>query len=123
MAILDASAALASILGEPGAEIVDSHLPAQMSTVTFAETRAKLLLRGVPVSDADEALERLGDVVPLSKEMAVVVGDLVSRLRQYDFSLGDCCCLATGIVLGETVLTSDQEWLRHETGASVRLIR
>ena len=93
-----------------------------MSAVTFAEARAKLLLRGIPADEADRSLSELTEIIAFNREIGQVAADLVFRFRRYDFSLGDCC-LATGIVLDEVILTSDRDWLAYETGAKVELIR
>ncbi len=64
--VLDASAVLAVLNGEPGAEAVWEHLPgAQLSAVNAAEVAAKLVDGGLGTERAGQSLDRLGTrVVP-----------------------------------------------------------
>jgi len=55
--VMDASAVLASLNGEPGAEVVDAALAGSMvSAVNFAEVVSKLIVRGMPEVEAAEAV-------------------------------------------------------------------
>ena len=74
--VLDASAVLAVLNGEPGAEAVWECLPgAHLSAVNAAEVAAKLVDGGLDAERAGQSLERLGarvvsfeagDVVPVA---------------------------------------------------------
>lgn len=59
--MLDASAVLALLHNEPGAEMVAKKLPnAGLSTVNLAEVVTKLVDAGMPLDDAREAVDTLG---------------------------------------------------------------
>ena len=50
-------------------------------------------------------------------------GRLRAVTRTEGLSLGDRACLATAILLGVAVLTSDRSWLRLDLGVPVRSLR
>ena len=123
--VLDASALLAWLHDEPGAEVVDPLLPGSvLSTVNLAEAWQKLDQHG---TDADRALRRvrlLGvRTEPFSDDDAVRAARLWSRGHRAGLSLGDRCCLALAVRLGTPVLTADRAWREIETPVEVRVIR
>jgi ribonuclease VapC len=123
--VLDASALLAWLHDEPGAEIVDPVLPGSvLSTVNLAEVWQKLDQHGI---DADRALRRvrlLGvRTEPFSDDDAVRAARLWSRGRRTGLSLGDRCCLALADRLGAPVLTADRAWRGVGASVEVRIIR
>ncbi len=71
-AVLDASAVLALLFSEPGADVVRPRMRGGLiSTVNLAEVLAKLVDKGVPAEDAARAVDMLGmEPVPLSVEQA-----------------------------------------------------
>ena len=111
--VLDASAVLAVILEEPGADIVVEALRsgAAMSTVNVAEVAARLNQDGW--SDAEVALvfDSLGiELLPFDPGAALLSGRLRTATREFGLGLGDRACLASGLVEGCPVLTSDRSW-------------
>ncbi len=70
--VIDASAVLALLFAEPGAEVVNKCLAAgTISVVNLAETLAKLVDRGVPVSEAARAVALLAlKVAPMTETQA-----------------------------------------------------
>ena len=77
--VLDASALLAILNQEPGAEKLTPELlsTAAISTVNLAELHGKLVGRGLSPDDAWEAaLSPIREAVPFSSEHARLVGDL-----------------------------------------------
>lgn len=123
--IIDASALLAAMLGEPGAEIVAPLLAdARVSAVNLAEVIAKLQERGVPEVDIDESLADLDlDIVPFDASQARHAGLLRASTRKAGLSLGDRACLALAIDTGGIAITADAAWSNVDTEASIRLIR
>ena len=125
--VLDASAVLAVILEEPGAEVVVEVLRsgAAMSTVNVAEVAARLHQDGW--SDAEVALvfESLGiEVLPFGPEAALLSGRLRMATREFGLGLGDRACLASALVEGCPVLTSDRSWQALDIAdADIRCIR
>ena len=111
--VLDASAVLAVILEEPGADVVVEALRsgAAMSTVNVAEVAARLHQDGW--SDAEVALvfDSLGiEALPFDPESALLSGRLRTATREFGLGLGDRACLACARAEGCPVLTSDRSW-------------
>lgn len=111
--VLDASAVLAVILEEPGADVVAEALRsgAAMSTVNVAEVAARLHQDGWSGSEVALVFESLGiEVLPFAPEAALLSGRLRLATRTFGLGLGDRACLATGRIEGCPVLTSDRSW-------------
>jgi len=123
--VLDASAVLALLAGEPGAQTVSSYIPdAAISTVNVAEVGAKLADRGMREQDVRGAIGVLGlDVATFDEESAYQAAMLRDRTRRLGLSLGDRACLALGAARGLPVLTADRSWAGLNIGIEVRLIR
>ena len=102
----DASALLALLLDEPGADRLRERQPdAVISAVNTAEVLAKLVSRGVPLPEAQSAIDALHmDVVPFDAVSASISGKFVRK----GVSLGDRCFLAAAIQTGGG-WTSDRE--------------
>jgi len=79
--VLDASALLAVLNQEPGAEKLTPELlsGAAISTVNLAEVHSKLVSRGLPPDEAWEAaMSPVREAVPFAPDHAKLVGDLVA---------------------------------------------
>ncbi len=126
MTLLDASALLAYVLDEPGAEVVEEALAdgGAIGTVNLAEVLTKLADVG---EDPRSAMDRLGflplEVVPFDENLAVEVARLRPHTSAAGLSLGDRACLALGRRLGLRVLTSDGAWLGLVADLDIQLIR
>ena len=124
--VLDASALLALLNQEPGAETLTPELlsGAAISTVNLAEVHGKLVGRGLSPEDAWEAaLGPIREAVPFTAEHARLVGDLVAQTRLLGLSLGDRACLALGLALKAPVYTADKSWKKLKLGAHIHIIR
>ena len=124
--VLDASALLALLNQEPGAETLTPELlsGAAISTVNLAEVHSKLVGRGLSPDDAWEAaLGPIREAVPFTAEHARFVGDLVAQTRPLGLSLGDRACLALGLALKAPVYTADKSWKKLKLGARIHVIR
>ena len=123
--VLDASAVLAVLNGEPGAEVVWDCLPgAHLSAVNAAEVAAKLVDGGLDAEGAGQSLERLGArVVPFEAADVVPVAHIRLATRAAGLSLGDRACLALARRLGWPALTADRQWRDIQVDVEVRLIR
>lgn len=123
--VLDASAVLALLAGEPGWEAVARVVSgATISAVNLSEVVAKLAERAMPEREIREALAGLGLVVsPFTEEDAYVGGLLRQRTRAVGLGLGDRACLALGRRLGARVHTADRTWLALDLGVDVQLVR
>lgn len=122
--VLDASAVLALLNDEPGADRVWPHLPgAHLSAVNAAEVVAKLVDAGLDADAAVQALDRLGlRIQPFGRDDILPAARLRAVTRSTGLSLGDRACLALASRLRAPALTADREWRRLETGVEVRLI-
>ena len=126
MTVLDASAVLALVQDEPGAELVERELAgAWMSTVNVAEVAGKLV-------DADLDPRRLGPLLraagvriePLTVRDAELAGALRAAAGGRGLSLGDRCCLSLALRDPDrAVLTADRAWAMLDLPVTVRLIR
>ena len=105
-AVLDASAVLAILQGEPGADAVRPILArARICSVNAAEVLAKLVRDGMPSRDAAAALAALHlDHFPFGPDDAERSAAYVAK----GVSLGDRCFLAASARFGEG-FTSDRQ--------------
>ena len=122
--VLDSSAVLALLLGEPGAETVTSTLPgALLSAVNCAEVVTKLGERGMPVAEARAAIEAIGaELVGFDTDQACLAGEFRGATRSAGLSLGDRACLALARLRGLRAMTADAAWARVP-GLDIVLIR
>jgi PIN domain nuclease of toxin-antitoxin system len=104
--VFDASAALALLQGETGADkLSDLQADALIGSVNVAEVLAKLVSRGMPLQDAQDAFEALHlEVVSFEPASALASAKYVSK----GVSLGDRCFLAAAHQFGYG-LTSDHD--------------
>lgn len=121
--VLDASALLALMLGEDGADAVHAVLArAQIGAVNLSEVVAKLQERGVPDEIIDQSLADLDlEVVPFDRDQAMRSGKLRTITRSAGLSLGDRACLATAAALGAVAITTDQAWARLSVDVEIEL--
>lgn len=122
--VLDASAVLALLNQEPGADQVEALLADSLiSTVNAAEVLTKLVDAGMPDDEALESLELLGlDIVDFDLQLAVQSAALRRPTKKKGLSLGDRCCLALGLRFGYEVVTAEREWAKLDL-CPIRLIR
>ena len=123
--VLGASALLAVMLEERGAEKVRDLLPgAIIGAVNLAEVVAKLQERGVPDAEIDRAIARLDlPVIPFDTAQAMVAGKLRARTKSLGLSLGDRACLALAVVRGTPAVTMDRGWSALDIGAEAIVAR
>lgn len=124
-ALLDSSTVLAFIGGEPHQLDEDRVLAAAgISSVNLAEVIGVLLAKGVPEERIAPAIDRLGlKVVPLDGNAAALAGRLIPVARPLGIGLGDCACIASGMVLRVPIYTGDRDWLKLDVEAQIKLIR
>lgn len=124
--VLDASALLALLQDEPGADRVTDALPgAVISSVNFAEVFGKLAENGMPPDLIRDTLDSLDvNVQPFEKNLACVVGELRPATKALGLSLGDRACLALAQELQIPALTADRAWQEIEMATpAVELVR
>jgi len=124
-AVLDASAILAVLNDEAGAENVLPLLSdAAVSSVNFAEVVGKLAEQGGSLDQIREALFAIRlDVIDFDISLAERTGMLRAKTRSRGLSLGDRACLALAEREGIPAVTGDQQWLGAVDGIEVHVIR
>ncbi len=125
--MLDASAVLAFVKDETGADRVDELMragEAVVSAVNLAEAVSKLTDDGWPIERVRSGIATTGArSVAFLVEDAYIAGLLRERTRHRGLSLGDRACLALALRLGAPALTADRSWGELELGIEVVLIR
>lgn len=123
--IVDASALLAFLLQEPGAEHVAARLRTGMiSAANYTDALTRTTERGKPLATAVADIVRLRlDIVPFDAELAVVAASLRPLTRPFGLSLADRACLALGLARGLPVLTADRVWTELGLAIPVECIR
>jgi PIN domain nuclease of toxin-antitoxin system len=114
--VLDASALLAYLNGEPGAERVRQCIEqgqAIMSSVNLAEVLSKCADQGMRSAKQAALCAALPlEIFAFDTALALSSAALRSSTRPQGLSLGDRCCLALAQSRSATALTADHAWSR-----------
>ena len=123
--VVDASAVIALLVGEPFTRFDPSRVPnASISAVNLSEVLARLQEIGMPEREAAIAVARLNlRVVAFDEPQARAAARLRSVTRHAGLSLGDRACLALGDRLGCPVVTADRVWASLDVGVAIVVIR
>jgi len=125
--VLDASALIATLKDEPGADRVDAVLHgATMTTFNLAEVVGHFAKLGASRDDIDALLASLPiTYVAPDESLAIEAGLMLTTTLKAGLSLGDRFCLALARATNATALTADRAWkdLAVELGVEVELIR
>jgi ribonuclease VapC len=124
--ILDASALLALLGDESGADLVATAIAegASIGAVNLAEVASTLTGFGMPATEVREVLSGLVlRVLDFDEDLAHRVAALLPITRTHGLSLGDRACLALGQREGLPVLTADRAWAGLDLGLEVRSVR
>ena len=112
--VLDTSALLAWIQGEPGGDCVAGLLTQEckLSAVNLAELVTKLLNNNHSApQNLGLQLRTLGtEICAFSEAQAISAGLLRKQTRNKGLSLGDRACLSLAMELQAVVLTGDKAW-------------
>jgi ribonuclease VapC len=124
-AVLDASAVLALLNDEPGADLVIAALAdAVVSAVNYAEVVSKLTERGASRAAVRAAITGIDlKVVDFDMSLAERTGAMRAETRHLGLSLADRACLALAEREGVPVYTGDRAWVGALPDIVVRAIR
>jgi PIN domain nuclease of toxin-antitoxin system len=123
--VLDASALLALLNEEDGAEKVGNYLGyAEISAVNLSEVIAKLNEYGVPDETILTIINELGiECIPFDRDNAFKSGFLRKKTKSKNISFGDRACLALALLEGLPVITCDKAWESLDLPVEIRIIR
>jgi PIN domain nuclease of toxin-antitoxin system len=124
--VFDASAILALLQQEPGAETLTDEIRvnAVASTVNLAEVQGKLVKKGIPPEMAwEDTLSAVAEAEPFTSRQASIAGSLITKTQKCGLSLGDRSCLALAIALKAPVYTTEQVWKNLKVGIPIHVIR
>jgi ribonuclease VapC len=125
IAVLDASALLALLFAEPGAERVADVIAegAVISTVNLSEVAALLVRHG---QEPEKTLVRVLEQVAVelfTPEDALTAAKLSPLTAPKGLSLGDRACLALAKRLAARAVTAERAWAQLEVDVQIELIR
>lgn len=125
IAVLDASAVLALLFAEPGAERVADVIAdsAVIGTVNLSEVAALLVRRG---QEPDKTLAPVREQVavePFTSEDALAAAKLSPLTAPKGLSLGDRACLALAKRLAAPAVTAERAWAQLDVDVQIELIR
>ena len=124
--VLDASAALAYLKGEPGREKLSPDIlsEAAISTVNLAEVLSVLVRDGLNAEYAwEDASAVATQIEAFTPAQAKIAGSLIAQTKPLGLSLGDRACLALAITLDAPVYTADKAWKTLKVGCRIHVIR
>lgn len=110
--VLDASALLALLNNEPGAEkVAEALAQSRMSSINLAEVVGVFIHAGMPPETVRAMLRPLPiDIVAADEDLAYLAGGLRAVTASAGLSLGDRFCLALAKSLGVPAMTADKQW-------------
>lgn len=123
--MLDASAVLALLAEEDGADQVEAVLDgAAMSTVNLSEVLRKSAQHDIETEGLEFDLQALGlELLPFDSLHARLASDIWERAPRAGLSLGDRSCLAVAQAIGGTALTTDRAWAALGLDIGIQVIR
>jgi ribonuclease VapC len=112
LVVLDASALLALLFNEPGADIIAAGLATSViSAVNLPEAAAKLADRGMPAAAIALTFREFDlDVRAFDLDQARIAGALRGPTPAFGISLDDSACLASAQALQTVAFTADRAW-------------
>lgn len=125
VAVLDASAVLALLFAEPGAERVADVIAegAVISTINLSEVAARLVRHGQEPEKTLAPVSEQVSVEPFTPEDALTAAKLSPLTAPKGLSLGDRACLALAKRLTARAVTAERAWAQLEVDVQIELIR
>jgi ribonuclease VapC len=123
--VLDASALLVLVFGEPGAEAVADLIAegAVVSAVNLSEVATVLVRRELDVDGIIRVLVQQVSVEPFTDEDALSAASLYPAGVKFGLSLADRACIALARRLRSSAATADQAWSGLEVGVEITMVR
>lgn len=129
--VLDASAMLAYLFNENGANLVEAALNDStcIGAINWAEVLSKVEDKGHSSASLTKTLKTQGlldnslDILDTTEEDALLIAQLRSQTKVLGLSLGDRACLALGLRLKVPILTADSAWGNLSLNVSIQMIR
>jgi ribonuclease VapC len=125
--VLDSSAVLAHVLGEPGgarvkALLLAQEIPVAISAVNWSEVLSRLQ-RNSPIMDSGRLSAMLPgvEIVIFGRREAEDTAEMGKQCAP--LSLGDRACLALAADRKATAWTTDKIWTRMNTGVDLEVLR
>lgn len=124
--LFDASALLTMIQEERGIELLEEMVSiAVMSSVNLSEVVSVLARSGMPRDAISETINSsITEIIPFSQAEAELAGNLINDTKKLGLSLGDRACIATALLYGLELYTTDQAWEKlNLQGLKLKLVR
>jgi len=123
--VLDASALLALLFAEPGAETVADAIAAAavIGAVNLSEVATVLVRHQQDPAELLAPVRAQLPVEPFTDQDAIAAAALYPQTASRGLSLGDRACLALARRLRGPALTAEQAWTQLDIGVDVQLIR
>jgi ribonuclease VapC len=127
--VMDSSAILAILRGEPGCDYVQELLQSEecsISSVNMAEVGSKLIDYGLPPEEFPRIARQLQiDIIDFNTMQSIQSAQIRKITRSAGLSLGDRACIALAQLMQGCVVTSDRAWLdiAETTQIKVLMIR
>jgi ribonuclease VapC len=121
--VLDSTALIALVLGEPGFERVQELLDRSViNAVNLTESIHKLVRKGSAARAVERLLQGLElNVIDWSESLSYQSAEFAVMGKAQGLSLGDRACLALAKHLDATAVTADGTW-RRVPGLGVRVL-
>ena len=125
VAVLDASALLALLFAEPGAETVANVIAegAVISTINLSEVAALLVRHGHDPEETLAPVREQVSVVAFTADDALTAAKLSTVTAPKGLSLGDRACLALAKRLATRAVTAERAWTQLDLDVRIELIR
>ncbi len=128
MIVLDASAALAYLLKEPGSLLVRQNLPSSIITSVNLIEVMRRLRRGLSDVQAQTVCSTFASRIAGVEDVRNLDVFTAARIyadfqKSHNISIGDAVCLAVGLRLGFEVWTTDAIWATLPDAGQVKVIR
>ncbi len=124
--VMDSSAILAILRGEPGCDYVQELLDSEacaISSVNMAEVGSKLIDYGLPPEEFPRIARQLQiDIIDFNTKQSIQSAQIRKITRTAGLSLGDRACVALTQLMQGCVVTSDRAWLDISEATKIKVL-